>query len=100
MKALANRVTPPLVGLGHLRRAHGYTLAQVVDGLQAITGRRYAEGTINAVEIGADRPGPKLSAALLEFYELLDDNGEPRDHVHVSPRLVPSPPRRNASEVA
>lgn len=88
MKAKTARVIPPLVGLGHLRRAHGYTLAQVVEGLHAITGRRYAEGTINAVELGLDRPGPKLTAALLEFYELTD-----KEHVYVAPRLVPTPPR-------
>ena len=88
MKAATERVTPPLVGLGHLRRAHGYTLGQVVEGIAAITGRRYAEGTINAVELGLDRPGPKLASALLEFYELTD-----KDHVYVAPRLVPAPVR-------
>lgn len=93
MKTKANRVIPPLFGMGHLRRAHGYTLAQVVEGLYAITGRRYAEGTISAVELGLDRPGPKLAAALLEFYDVVD-----ADFVYVNPRLVPQPPR--ASEVA
>lgn len=87
MKAADKRVTPPLVGLGHLRRAHGYTLQQVCDGLLALTGRRYQPGTISAVEIGADRPGPKLARALVEFYEL-----DGQDHVHMAPRLVPSPP--------
>jgi len=88
MKAPQNRVTPPLVGLGHLRRAHGYTLRQVVEGVQVLTGKKYAEGTINAVEIGADRPGPRLAAALIEFYEL-----EGADHVYLNPRLVPTPNR-------
>lgn len=93
MKAKTERVTPPLVGLGHLRRAHGYTLADVVEGLRVITGRRYAEGSINAVELGLDRPGPKLTAALIEFYEL----GE-KEHVYFAPRLIPQPTR--AAEVA
>lgn len=93
MKAKSNRVTPPLFGMGHLRRAHGYTLGQVVEGLYAITGRRYAEGTINAVELGLDRPGPKLAAALLEFYDVAD-----AEFVYVNPRLVPPSPRQ--SEVA
>jgi transcriptional regulator with XRE-family HTH domain len=93
MKPTARRVTPPLVGLAHLRRAHGYTLMDVVEGLAAITGRRYAEGTISAVEIGADRPGPKLTAALAEFYDLTD-----KPHVYFTPRLVPAPSR--AEDVA
>lgn len=100
MKATSKRVTPPLIGIGHLRRAHQLTLAQVADGIQAITGRRYAEGTLNAVEIGADRPGPKLTAALLAFYELLDDNGGVLPHVYFAPRLVPTATSVARDEVA
>lgn len=90
MKATSKRFTPPLVGIGHLRRAHGLTLTQVADGIAAISGHRYAEGTLNAVENGTDRPGPKLSAALLEYYELLEEDGGVKDHVHFAPKLVPT----------
>lgn len=90
MNEPTNRVTPPLVGLGHLRRAHGYTLAQVCEGLAAITGRTYQPGTISAVEIGADKPSAKLAAALTEFYGLTD-----QPHVHFNPRLIPAPARRS-----
>jgi hypothetical protein len=85
------RVTPPLVGLGHLRRAHGYTLNDVIAGLKAITGRDYRLGTLSAVENGTDRPGPRLEAALIEFYGLTDE-----PHVHMRPRLVPAPAKRSA----
>lgn len=86
MASKKNRYTPPLVGLGHLRRAHGYTLRQVVDGVEAITGHAYQVGTISAIETGAERPSDDLLAALLEFYGL---TGKP--NVHPNPRLVPQP---------
>jgi transcriptional regulator with XRE-family HTH domain len=91
MSSKTPKVTPPLVGLGHLRKAHGYTLEQVSDGVLAITGRRYTIGAISAVEGGLRRPSASLLSALLEFYEL---KGQP--HVHPEPRLVPRPARSAA----
>jgi transcriptional regulator with XRE-family HTH domain len=87
----AHKVTPPLVGLGHLRVAHGYTLDDVVEGVRVITGRKYTVGAISAVEGGLRRPSQSLLDALLDFYEL---TGKP--HVHPQPRVVPSPSRSAA----
>jgi transcriptional regulator with XRE-family HTH domain len=91
MTSKAPKVTPPLVGLGHLRKAHGYTLDDVAEGVQAITGRRYTVGAISAVEGGLRRPSPSLLAALLEFYEITD-----APQVYPEPRLVPRPARSAA----
>lgn len=86
------KFTPPLVGLGHLRTAHGYTLDDVCDGVAAITGRRPTVGAVSAVELGHRKPSPSLLAALLDFYELTD-----KIHVHPNPRLVPRPTARAAA---
>jgi transcriptional regulator with XRE-family HTH domain len=80
--------TPPLVGLGHLRRAHGYTLEQVAEGVGAISGTRPNIGTLSAIEGGHRRASDKLMAALLAFYEL-----DGADFVYPRPRIVPQPQR-------
>lgn len=80
--------TPPLVGLGHLRRAHGYTLEQVADGVAAISGTRPNIGTLSAIEGGHRRASDRLMSALLAFYEI-----EGADFVYARPRLVPQPQR-------
>lgn len=87
--AKGGNLTPPLVGLGHLRVAHGYTLDDVADGVAAITGGpRPKPGTISGVELGHRKPSDALLAALIEFYEL---GGKP--HVYLRPRLIPVPQR-------
>lgn len=82
------RFTPPLVGIGHLRRAHDYSIDDVIEGLKAITGRTYTRGAISAVENGHRRPSDALMAGLIKFYDLDDE-----PHVHARPRLVPAPNR-------
>lgn len=86
-KQRGGNLTPPLVGLGHLRRAHGYTVEDVIAGLKALTGRTYQKGSISGVELGHRKPSDDLLAALIAFYKL---EGEP--HVYPRPRLVPAPP--------
>ena len=88
----APTVTPPLVGIGHLRRAHGYTLDDVIAGVAAITGRTYTKGAISAVEGGLRKGSPALLAALVTFYDL-----DGADHVHMQPRLVPRPVKASAA---
>jgi transcriptional regulator with XRE-family HTH domain len=86
-------LTPPLVGLGHLRVAHGYTLDEVADGVAAITGKsRPNPGTISGVELGHRKPSEDLLAALIEFYEL-----DSKPHVYPRPRLIPTPSKSVAA---
>ena len=91
----APSVTPPLVGLGHLRRAHGYSVDDVIEGVRAITGRTYKRGSISGIELGHRKASDDLMAALLEFYGLTD-----AAHVYPRPRLIPAPVRRQAGEAA
>lgn len=86
-KQRGGSLTPPLFGMGHLRRAHGYSVEDVIEGLRALTGRTYQKGTISGVELGHRKPSDELVAALIEFYGLTDE-----PHVYARPRLVPSPP--------
>lgn len=87
-KQRGGNLTPPLVGLGHLRRAHGYTIDDVVEGIRALTGRKYQKGSISGIELGHRRPSDDLLVALIEFYGLTD-----QPHVYPRPRLVPAPPK-------
>ena len=88
------KVTPPLVGLAHLRRAHDYSIDDVIAGIKAITGHTYQRGSISGVELGHRKPSDALLAALITFYGLDD-----QPHVYPRPRLVPRPTERVA-EVA
>jgi transcriptional regulator with XRE-family HTH domain len=83
-------VTPPLVGIAHLRRALGYSLEDVCDGIHALGHRRPEPGTISGIELGHRRASDNLMAALLALYELDPDASL---HVYPRPRLVPSPNR-------
>lgn len=85
-------LTPPLVGIGHLRRAHGYSIEDVIDGLKALTGRTYQKGSISGIELGHRKGSDDLLAALFEFYALTD-----QAHVYPRPRLVPAPPKSAAA---
>lgn len=85
-------LTPPLVGIGHLRRAHGYSIDDVITGIKAITGRTYQRGSISGVELGHRKASDDLLAALMAFYEL-----DGQAHVYPRPRLVPTPPVAVAS---
>jgi len=88
-KPRGGNLTPPLIGIGHLRRAHGYTVEDVIEGIRALTGRTYQKGSISGVELGHRKPSDDLIAALITFYGLDDE-----PHVYPRPRLVPAPPRQ------
>lgn len=91
-KPQGGTVIPPLFGMAHLRRAHGYTIDDVVEGLRALTGRTYQKGSISGVELGHRKGSDALLAALVEFYGVAD-----QPHVYTRPRLVPAPSKSVAA---
>lgn len=86
------KLTPPLVGLGHIHTRSGLTLEQVAEGVAAITGKQAPRvGSISGVLNGHRKPSDELLDALLQVYGL---SGEP--FVYPRPRLLPTPARAAA----
>lgn len=65
------KVSPPMVGIGHLRRAHGWTLDQVRFRVSEITGTApLSRGSLSAIETGSRGASMEVLAALAEIYGL------------------------------
>lgn len=67
----AKRV-PPLVGIRHLREAHGWTLDQVRYRVQEITGSAepISRGSLSAIETGQRGASIEVLGALAAIYGL------------------------------
>lgn len=61
---------PPLVGIRHLRDAHGWTLDQVRYRVGEITGKELSRGSLSAIEGGARGASIEVLGALAKIYGL------------------------------
>jgi hypothetical protein len=65
------RRQPPLVGIGALRRAHGWTLDQVRFRVaEILDAPPLSRGSLSAIESGSRGASPQVLAALAQVYGL------------------------------